>query len=89
VWLAALLSSYNPLEVSGKSAINSLHYHVVSSSLTHLVSLFWQFGTVGSVIVMVIVNRQLFCTSYNTCKDRWHITSNGDDKIMIMITIMI
>jgi len=30
--------------------------------------------------VIVIINSHLYCASYNTCKDLWHITSNGDDK---------
>jgi len=29
----------------------------------------------------VNVNNHLYCASYNTCKDRWCITSNGDDSI--------
>ena len=33
-----------------------------------------------TVLVIVIVNSHLYCVSYNTCKDRWHITSNGDDN---------
>jgi len=33
-----------------------------------------------SVIVIVIVKRSFYCASYNTCKDQWRITSNGDDS---------
>jgi len=40
-------------------------------------------------IVIVIVNSHLYCASYNTCKDRWRITSNVEDKMTIRIVIMI
>jgi len=33
-----------------------------------------------SIIVIVIVKHQFYCASYNTCKDRWRITSNGDNS---------
>jgi len=32
------------------------------------------------IIIIISVNRHLYCTSNNTCKDRWHITSNCDDS---------
>ena len=44
-----------------------------------------------AIQVIVIENSRLYSVSYNTCRDRWHVTSNGEDKMMIriMITMMI
>ena len=38
---------------------------------------------------MVNINSDLYCACYNTCKDRWRITSSDDGRMMKTKMIMI